>query len=67
MQTNNWFWREERDFGTQRQNWPNSNVKPGALATHNEIGSILAAEGGHCQDYWWSFAKAGIDVDAPGT
>ena len=35
-----------------------------ALANHNEIGSILAADGGDCEEVLRQFAKAGIDVDA---
>jgi transaldolase len=35
-----------------------------ALATHNELGSILPADGGDCEDVLTEFAKAGIDVGA---
>lgn len=35
-----------------------------ALATHNELGSILPADGGDCEESVAEFAKAGIDVDA---
>jgi transaldolase len=35
-----------------------------ALATHNEIGEIMAADGGDCEEVLANFAKAGIDVDA---
>jgi transaldolase len=35
-----------------------------ALATHNELGSILPADGGDCEEVLAEFAKAGIDVDA---
>jgi transaldolase len=35
-----------------------------ALATHNELGSILPADGGDCEDVLAEFAKAGIDVGA---
>ncbi len=38
-----------------------------ALATHNELGSILAAGGGDCEEVLAEFAKAGVDVDALGT
>ena len=34
-----------------------------ALATHNELGSILPADGGDCEESVAEFAKAGIDVD----
>jgi transaldolase len=35
-----------------------------ALATHNELGSILPADGGDCEAVLAEFAKAGIDVGA---
>jgi transaldolase len=35
-----------------------------ALATHNELGSILPADGGDCEQVLAEFTKAGIDVDA---
>ena len=35
-----------------------------ALATHNELGSILPADGGDCEEGLAEFAKAGIDVNA---
>jgi transaldolase len=35
-----------------------------ALATHNELGSILPADGGDCEDVLAQFAKAGIDSTA---
>jgi transaldolase len=35
-----------------------------ALATHNELGSILPADGGDCEDVLAEFAKAGIDINA---
>jgi transaldolase len=35
-----------------------------ALADHGELGSILPAEGGDCEEVLTQFAKAGIDVDA---
>jgi transaldolase len=37
-----------------------------ALATHNELGSILPANGGDCEEVLAEFAKAGVDVDALG-
>jgi transaldolase len=37
-----------------------------ALATHNELGSILPASGGDCEEALAEFAKAGVDVDALG-
>ena len=35
-----------------------------ALADHGELGSILPADGGDCEEVIGEFAKAGIDVDA---
>src|SRR5437867_5868845 len=35
-----------------------------ALAGHTELGSILPADGGDCEEVLAQFAKAGIDVDA---
>jgi transaldolase len=35
-----------------------------ALADHKELGSILPADGGDCEEVLTQFAKAGIDVDA---
>jgi transaldolase len=35
-----------------------------ALAEHNELGPILPADGGDCEEVIAKFAKAGIDVDA---
>jgi transaldolase len=35
-----------------------------ALATHNELGSILPADGGDCEESLAEFAKAGVDVNA---
>ena len=37
-----------------------------ALATHDELGSILSADGDDCEEVLAEFAKAGIDVDALG-
>ena len=37
-----------------------------ALAQHTELGSILPADGGDCEDVLAQFAKAGIDIDALG-
>src|SRR5437016_3676894 len=37
-----------------------------ALATHNELGSILPAGGGDCEEVLAEFAKAGVDIDALG-
>jgi transaldolase len=34
-----------------------------ALAKHNQLGSILPANGGDCEEVLAQFAKAGIDVD----
>src|SRR5580700_1728771 len=35
-----------------------------ALAEHSELGTILPADGGDCEEVLAQFAKAGIDVDA---
>ena len=35
-----------------------------ALADHGEIGPILPADGGDCEDVLVQFAEAGIDLDA---
>jgi transaldolase len=35
-----------------------------ALAEHNELGSIMAADGGDCEEVLAEFAKAGIDIGA---
>ncbi len=35
-----------------------------ALATHTELGRIMATDGGDCEEVLAQFAKAGIDVDA---
>ncbi len=35
-----------------------------ALATHTELGEILSADGGNCEEVIAQFTKAGIDVDA---
>jgi transaldolase len=35
-----------------------------ALADHGELGAILPADGGDCEQVLSEFAKAGIDVDA---
>jgi transaldolase len=35
-----------------------------ALAQHTELGSILPADGGDCEQVLGQFAKAGIDIDA---
>jgi len=37
-----------------------------ALATHNELGSILPAGGGDCEEALAEFAKAGVDINALG-
>src|SRR5262249_48821745 len=41
---------------------PEATLK--ALAEHGELGSILPADGGNCEETLAQFAKAGIDVDA---
>jgi len=38
-----------------------------ALATHTELGELLPADGGNCEEVIAQFTKAGIDVDALGT
>jgi transaldolase len=35
-----------------------------ALAEHTDLGPILPADGGDCEEVLSKFAKAGIDVDA---
>jgi transaldolase len=35
-----------------------------ALADHGEIGAILPADGGDCEDVLAQFGRAGIDIDA---
>ncbi len=35
-----------------------------ALARHGEIGAILPADGGDCEQVLTRFARAGIDIDA---
>ncbi len=35
-----------------------------ALADHRDLGSIMAADGGDCEEVLAQFAKAGIDIDA---
>jgi transaldolase len=35
-----------------------------ALADHGELGAILPADGGNCEEVLAQFAKAGVDVDA---
>ena len=41
---------------------PEATLK--ALAEHTELGSIMPAEGGDCEEVLAEFTKAGIDVDA---
>ena len=41
---------------------PEATLK--AVADHGEIGSVMAADGGDCEDVLAQFAKAGIDIDA---
>ena len=38
-----------------------------ALADHGELGDILAADGGDCEQVLAEFAKAGVDIDALAT
>ena len=35
-----------------------------ALADHSELGGMLPADGGDCEEVLAQFAKAGIDIDA---
>ena len=44
---------------------PEATLK--ALAEHTELGSILPADGGECEEVLAQFAKAGIDIDALAT
>lgn len=41
---------------------PEATLK--ALAEHNELGSILPADGGDCEEVLAEFAKAGINIEA---
>jgi len=41
---------------------PEATLK--ALADHGELGAILPADGGDCEQVLAQFAKAGIDVNA---
>jgi transaldolase len=41
---------------------PEATLK--ALAEHTELGSILSADGGDCEEVLAQFGKAGVDVDA---
>jgi transaldolase len=41
---------------------PEATLK--ALASHTELGSILAADGGDCEEVLRQFVKAGVDIDA---
>ena len=41
---------------------PEATLK--ALAEHTELGSILPADGGDCEEVLAEFAKAGIDIDS---
>lgn len=41
---------------------PEATLK--ALADHGELGTILPADGGDCEEVLAQFAKAGVDVDA---
>jgi transaldolase len=44
---------------------PEATLK--ALAEHSDLGTILAADGGDCEEVLAQFAKAGIDIDALAT
>ena len=44
---------------------PEATLK--ALAEHTELGSILPADGGDCEEVLAHFAQAGIDIDALAT
>ena len=41
---------------------PEATLK--ALATHTELGSIMATDGGDCERVLGEFGKAGVDIDA---
>ncbi len=41
---------------------PEGTVK--AFADHGEVGEMLPADGGDCEEVLSQFAKAGVDVDA---
>jgi transaldolase len=41
---------------------PEATLK--ALASHDELGSILPADGGNCEEVLSQFTKAGIDIKA---
>jgi transaldolase len=41
---------------------PEATLK--ALATHTDLGELLPADGGNCEEILGKFGKAGIDVDA---
>jgi transaldolase len=38
-----------------------------ALADHGELGAILPADGGDCEEVLTEFTKAGVDIDALAT
>ncbi len=40
---------------------PEATLK--ALAKHNQLGSILPADGGDCEEVLAKFARAGVDID----
>jgi transaldolase len=44
---------------------PEATLK--ALATHTELGRLMATDGGDCENVLGEFAKAGVDVDALAT
>jgi transaldolase len=35
-----------------------------ALSAHSELGTIMAADGGDCEEVLGQFAEEGIDIDA---
>ena len=41
---------------------PEATLK--AFADHGEVGQLMPADGGDCEDVLAEFAKAGVDVDA---
>jgi transaldolase len=43
---------------------PEATLK--ALADHGELGTILPADGGDCEEVLAKFARAGINIDAVG-
>ena len=55
-----WFWwlRERPEVSARM---PEATLK--ALADHGELGSIMAADGGNCEEVIEKFGKSGVNVD----